>query len=146
AAQHNEILLRELQHRMKNNLQMILALITLHRSRATEAPVTDALSNIAERVTAVAMAQDQLSMRTALRNVAMRPYLKALCANIERGSENVVIEVNVEDGSELTAEQATPVGLIVNEAVTNAVKHAFAENGGFVRVSFKVEKKYGYAT
>ena|SRR5215471_14453728 len=145
AAQQNEILLRELQHRMKNNLQMIVALITMQRSKATEPQAVEALSHIVNRVTAMSLAQDQLSPRTALRCVAMRPYLKALCSGIVSGRDNTVVEAKVDD-SELTMDQALPVGLIVNEAVTNALKHAFSETGGFVRVAFKVEARLGFAT
>jgi two-component sensor histidine kinase len=145
AAQQNEILLRELQHRMKNNLQMILSVIMLQRNEAREPKTVQALSQISEHVVAVALAHDQLSSRTALREVAMRPYLKALCAAIERGRKNIVVEANVEEG-ELMADQAVPVGLIVNEAVTNAIKHAFSEAGGFVRVTFRIDRRSGYAS
>jgi two-component sensor histidine kinase len=141
-----KILLRELQHRVKNNLQIILSLISMQKRKAASDEARTALSHIGERVTAISLAQDQLSFDQHLRSVNLGAYLRALCAYMETGRDDVVIDVTAED-VDVATEQALPCGLIVNEAVTNAVKHGFAgEGGGGIRVVFGIDKASREAT
>jgi two-component sensor histidine kinase len=139
-------LLRELQHRVKNNLQIILSLISMQKRKAVGDEARSALSHIADRVTAISLAQDQLSFDQHLRSVNLGAYLRALCAYMETGRDDVVIEVTAED-VDVATDQALACGLIVNEAVTNAVKHAFREErGGGIRVVFGIDSAAREAT
>jgi two-component sensor histidine kinase len=139
-----DILLREMQHRMKNNFQMILAMISLRRASFETEQARALISRIADAITAMSLAHDQLSA-PGEEEVAAVSYLKALCGRIERSFENTTIEVT---GDELrvSLEQAVPIGLIVNELVTNSAKHAFGPSGGAIRVKLASSSSRGLAT
>jgi two-component sensor histidine kinase len=139
AVAQTEMLLRELQHRMKNNLQTVLSLISTQKRKTANVESRNMLDHIASRVTAISLAQDQLSTSQQLRIVNLGAYLRALCAYIDTGTDEIVVEVSAKD-IDISIDQAVPAGLIVNEALTNATKHAFP-NGqrGRVLVQFDAD-------
>ena len=130
-----------MQHRVKNNFQVILASIALQKRRITGASVHRALDHVANRINAISLAHDQLAPREDIHAVDLAGYLRALCASIEQQSEGVVVEIEADD-IELSMDRAVPLGLILNEAATNSVKHAFGEEGG--RISVKLTGGVGY--
>jgi two-component sensor histidine kinase/putative methionine-R-sulfoxide reductase with GAF domain len=141
-AQAREVLLREMQHRVKNNFQLILASIAIQKRRFESADVQRVLDHVANRINAISLAHDQLSLRPGdLHVVDVASYLRALCASIQAGVENVAVEVEA-DEIELTIDRAVPLGLILNEAATNSVKHAFGPEGG--RINVKLTSGVGY--
>ena len=140
-AQARDVLLREMQHRVKNNFQIILASINIQKRRFSEAAVHRALDHVANRINAISLAHDQLSLRQDVHVVDVAGYLRALCASIEQQTENVAVEDEA-DEIELAIDRAVSLGLILNEAVTNSVKHAFDEAGG--RISVKLTAGVGY--
>lgn len=129
-----ELLLAEIQHRVKNNLQIILAMVALQRQRLSAGAARAALDHIANRLTAISLAHDQLAAGQGLRVVALAGYLRALCAAIEQQYEGVMTVDLQADEIDLLIDRAVPVGLILNEAVTNSVKHAFGSAGGLIAV------------
>jgi two-component sensor histidine kinase len=133
-----EVVLREFQHRVKNNLQTIISFLALQRRHASTPEDRSRFVSVMERVHAIALAQDQLSFATGVSNVEFSDYLRALCANIDPQRENVIIQVETERGSMLPLDKAVAAGLIVNELVTNSLKYAFDESGGAIRVTFTV--------
>jgi len=144
-ATDREVLLREMQHRLKNNLQMILALISMQQRKVTDPDAKRGFRHVAERVAAIALAQDQLSTRSSLGEVKLGAYLRALCSYIDPGLDRIVITADAQD-LELPTDQAVPAGLIVNEAVANALKHAFPDGrAGAIRVSFEADRALGSA-
>ncbi len=143
AAQHSiaseraQVLLEELQHRVKNNFQVILSFLSLQRRNASTKDVKDRFASVIDRVLTIALAHDQLSLSEGGSTVEFGDYLQSLCKNIDPRRENVVLELST-GGLTLPLHVAVPAGLIVNELVTNAYKHAFDKDGGVVRVSFEV--------
>jgi two-component sensor histidine kinase len=133
-----EVVLREFQHRVKNNLQTIISFLALQRRHASTPEDRSRFVSVMERVHAIALAQDQLSFETGVSNVEFGDYLRALCANIDPQRENVTIQVETERGSMLPLDRAVAAGLIVNELVTNSLKYAFDDSGGAIRVTFTV--------
>jgi two-component sensor histidine kinase len=133
-----EVVLREFQHRVKNNLQTIISFLALQRRHASTPEDRSRFVSVMERVHAIALAQDQLSFETGVSNVEFGDYLRALCANIDPQRENVTIQVETERGSLLPLDRAVAAGLIVNELVTNSLKYAFDDSGGAIRVTFTV--------
>ncbi|MBZ9922532.1 sensor histidine kinase, partial [Mesorhizobium sp. BR1-1-7] len=83
----------------------------------------------------------QLSPGQGLRAVDVARYLRALCASLQAQMENATIEIEA-DEIELAIERAVPLGLIMNEAVMNSVKHAFGPGGGHITV--KLDSGIGY--
>ena len=134
----HKVVLREFKHRVKNNLQTIIAFLSLQRRQAGARDETGVISTIMNRVHAIALAQDQLSFTDDIREVDFADYLQALCANIDPHQERVTVELDVKGDIRLSLDRAVPVGLIVNELVTNAFKYAFDDAGGSIRVSFGI--------
>jgi two-component sensor histidine kinase len=95
-----------------------------------------------DRVHAIALAHDQLRITDPGGAVDFADYLKALCANINPYQGRVTIEVEA-DARTLPLDRAVPAGLIVNELVTNSLKHAFGEEGGIIRVTFAADPAVG---
>jgi two-component sensor histidine kinase len=144
ATQTREVLLREMEHRVKNNFQVILASIALQKRRFAGTEVHRALEHVANRINAVSLAHNQLMPNREGHTVDVAGYLRALCASIEQQAEDVSIEVDA-DEVEMAIDRAVPLGLILNEAVTNSIKHAFGEEGGRVSVGLKTGVGYGQA-
>lgn len=133
-----ELALREMQHRVKNNFQTILAVIAMQRQRFPTDQGRALIDLIVERIMAVSLAHDQLSPTREGEVVDLPSYLSALTTAIERPAETVVVDVRC-DPLSVSIEQAVPIGLLVNECVTNSLKYAFGPQGGTVRVTLDVE-------
>jgi two-component sensor histidine kinase len=127
-ANHQDLLLRELQHRVKNNFQFILASIAIQRRRFKGAETRRALTHVESRIHAISLAHDQLEPRQG-QAIRLDSYLRALCDSLEQQSESITIELGL-DEIDLAIDRAVPVGLILNELVTNSIKYAFAGRGG----------------
>jgi two-component system, sensor histidine kinase PdtaS len=140
--EEREILFRELQHRIKNSLQMILSLLRLERRKGS----LNGFDRVNDAVQAISLAYDQLQGSREIKRVSLDRYLGGLCGGIMPnmiGSRPVQVESDIEPVS-LDFDKAVVLGLIVNELVTNSVKHAFSEDAsGIIRVAFHVEEGSG---
>jgi two-component system, sensor histidine kinase PdtaS len=130
--------LREIDHRTRNNYQTVVAVILLQAQRAKDSAVKQALQDAADRVKAVSLASDQLALRSEdLGTVRLGDHLRELCEQIRRGMsrDGVHVHCNVADVT-ASAEKAIFISIIVNELVTNALKHAFRDiPEGLIRVT-----------
>jgi two-component sensor histidine kinase len=144
--QYRETLLAEMQHRVKNSFQLILASITLQKRRAAVPEAGRALDRIAERIKAIALAHEQLSPSDTGQAINLAEYLRALCHTLRQQLDGIDIDIEIEaDEILLAIDRAVSLGLIVNEAVTNAAKYAFGEGGGRIRVALAAGVGYGEA-
>jgi len=143
-AQKREILLREMQHRVKNNFQLVLSSISIQRRRHQIPEVHRVLDHVAGRINAISLAHDQLGLRHEGQTVRLSYYLHALCSAIRQQVEDVEVDVEC-DELELSIDRALPVGLILNETAMNSIKHAFGPEGGRIRVSLVGGIGYGEA-
>lgn len=129
--------LAEIDHRTVNNYQTVLSLI-LAQARRADAPVKDALQQVADRIKAIALASKQLALSSdSLEQVRVNHHLGELCSQIKQGLSRpgVSLQCQFEDVS-IDAEQAIAMSILVNELVTNALKHAFPDDRhGEIRVS-----------
>ena len=141
-AQNRDVLLREMQHRVKNNFQIILASIAIQKRRYSAGDAHRALDHIASRINAISLAHDQLAPREEGQIVKLSNYLRALCLSIKQQAEGIEVEVQA-DELELSIERAVPLGLILNEIATNSIKHAFGSEGGG-RITVRLVAGIGY--
>lgn len=127
----------EIDHRTNNNYQTVLALI-LAQARRADAPVKEALKQVADRINAIALASKQLAHSSeSLEEVRVTHHLGELCSQIRQGLSRpgVQVECSFDDVS-IGAEKAIAMSILVNELVTNALKHAFPDDrAGKIRVS-----------
>jgi two-component sensor histidine kinase len=137
--------LKEIDHRTRNNYQTVLALVDLQARRSTDKKVEAALRQVADRIQAVANPTQQLALRTdGLDAVRLDDHLCGLVNQIERGlsREEISVECEIDDVI-ASADAATSISIIVNELVTNALKHAFnGERSGRVQVLGRAGRKF----
>jgi two-component sensor histidine kinase len=132
--------LREIDHRTRNNYQTVLSMVLLQSRRSADEKVRLALQQVADRIEAVAAASQQLTVHSqGLEGVRLDDHLCGLVSMIERGLSRDEIKVECEvDDVTASADAATSISIIVNELVTNALKHAFnGEGSGHVWVKGK---------
>lgn len=123
------VLLKEIHHRVKNNLQIISSLLSL-QSRFTEDPGAEHLfTESVNRVRSMSMIHEKLYRTDNLREINLKQYLRELLETLVEAYQldiQITSEVEVEDGIEgFTIDTLTPLGLILNELITNSLKYAF---------------------
>ena len=125
-----DTLLRELQHRVKNNLQMITALIRLE-TRNQAAPDAKSFERLAGRVDALAILYQALSPDTQKDEIDLGVYLSQIASAVmtSHAVEGIRLDMKV-DTYPVSINVAMPTGLVVNELLTNSLKHAFAGRDG----------------
>ncbi len=121
ALEQNKLLFREIHHRVKNNLQVVSSLMQLQ-------PLSkEARSDMARRIAAMVAVHEQIYGGDQFDRVELAPYITRLVNEIASTyDKNVEVEVDIQPLS-VARDQALPIGLIVNEVVSNVFKHAFAD-------------------
>jgi two-component sensor histidine kinase len=125
-----ELLVREIHHRVKNNLQLVMSLLNLHARRIRDPRAEEAFAEARSRINALATLHRRLYESENLQEIDLHWFLEDLCAELRRGglSRGRNVELVVESPSEVIGpELAVPLGLLVTEAITNAYKHAFVD-------------------
>jgi two-component sensor histidine kinase len=133
-----------MQHRVKNNFQLVLSSISIQRRRHQIPEVHRVLDHVAGRINAISLAHDQLAPRHEGQTVRLSHYIHALCSAIRQQVEDVEVDVEC-DELKLSIDRALPVGLILNETAMNSIKHAFGPEGGRIKVSLVGGIGYGEA-
>lgn len=126
ALAERELLLREVNHRVKNSLQLVLSMLSLQGAEFREAGAKELFSKAIARVTAIASIHERLYQDNDPLTIDMQTYLNGLCAELERAAisneRHVDLKTDIES-LRLPAENGVSVALLVNELVMNALKH-----------------------
>ena len=125
-----ELLLKELHHRVKNNLQIVSSLLRMQSRQLKDENAIFAIQDSRNRVEAMALIHQRLYQRDNFTDIPIREYVKNLVSNVAESyganSGQMHLEIDVEDLN-IDVETAIPLGLILNELVSNAFKHAFED-------------------
>lgn len=123
-SQRNQLLLKEQNHRVKNNLQMINSLLSLQSQKLLSTDAKDALHESQGRINSVALLHRMLYEGNELGLIDIKHYLETLTNEIGYATpRTVTIQILVDEQLQIDIEKATSLGLIVNELVTNSLKH-----------------------
>ena len=144
ALSEKETLLKEIHHRVKNNLQIISSLLRIQTHQTQDDAALDALKEGQSRVEAMSLIHEDLYQHDDLKAIKFKEYLSKLSNSIFEtysiSKSNIVLEKDIDD-VELDIDTVVPLGLIVNELITNALKYAFPNQmEGVLRLSLKKSK------
>lgn len=121
-----EVFLKEIHHRVKNNLQLVISILNLHIHEMGENSGSDTLAEIRDRIFAIAHLHENLYQSGNLVQVRLEDYLRGLVANLIRSSTELNVDVTFDvQPVTLNVDETLRCGLIVNELVLNSLKHAF---------------------
>ena len=142
-----DVMLKEIHHRVKNNLQIISSLISLQTDTLTDERIRGELNDVRDRVRSMGLVHEKLYQTRNMASLDFAEYAAGLMHALWRShhtlAENVQIKFAVEPVS-LSIEAAVPCGLILNELAGNALKHAFPNNSsGEVELGLKFDSATG---
>jgi len=134
-----DVLLREIHHRVKNNLQVIASLLAL-QSSAARPEVRPAFDESRQRIRSMGLVHELLYQSEELASIDFAEYLRRVADSVSNsfGAHDVELVVRA-PGVRLDVDAAVPCGLIVNELVTNSFKHAFPDRSGRIVVSVTLD-------
>jgi two-component sensor histidine kinase len=130
ALERHQILLKEMNHRIKNSLSIVISMIRLQVKDTGPSAVSEQLEAAALRVHAVARAHERLYQTDDVEHLDAGRYIEQVCGDVDQSVANCDIHVDAQHDIFIATDRAIPLALMVNELLTNAAKHAYAAQGG----------------
>ncbi len=142
--QEKDLLMKEIHHRVKNNLQILSSLLSLQSMQENDEIVQDALQVGKSRVQAMSLIHERLYHEELSSSIEIKDYIETLCNEINQSYESntnkISISTNISVGK-VDVETAIPLGLIINELITNSIKYAFApQEKGIIEVNLSINE------
>ena len=146
ALNDKDILLREIHHRVKNNLQVVSSLLNLQSNYIFDETALEAINEGKNRVSSMALIHQNLYQEENLTGINCKEYFEDLIENLFDSyniqDNHIQLEKNISNLN-LDVETMVPLGLIVNELISNALKHAFTDNDGIGIINFSLKEDNG---
>ena len=144
ALDRHEVLLREVNHRMKNSLQVVSSMLQLQANAAGDQNLSETLNEAASRVNAVGRAYERLAYTADYENIDLIEYLRQIINDLEPTVAPCKIQFDAPEAIRFAADRAILIGLIITELVSNAGKYAYPNRAGgliSVQVSLQTDKE-----
>jgi len=137
ALETKELLLKEVHHRVKNNLQIILSIIRLQSDEIEDKVMNEKFINLENRINAISKTYNMLLIKDNLEKIDMEEYIDSLLADIEETvrSTDQEIKIYTDITAMIPLRESVYIGLIINELVTNTYKYAFDDKKGTISIS-----------
>ena len=143
-----ETLLKEVHHRVKNNLQTVSSLLSLQSRNIEDKKIKSLIKSSQNRVISMAMVHEMLYMREDISKIEYKSYVQELAEYLVRSikgtSSNITLDIDIPD-LKLNIDTAIPLGLLINEAVTNALKYGIVDDSKgeiFIRLRKNPDNEY----
>src|SRR6201982_1730060 len=144
ALDRHQVLLREVNHRVKNSLQVVSAMLRLQANAVGDQDLTERLNEAASRVNAVGRAYERLAYTADYENIDLIEYLRQIINDLEPTVAPCKIRFDTPEAIRFTADRAILIGLIITELISNAGKYAYPNRAGgliWVRVSLQTDNE-----
>jgi two-component sensor histidine kinase len=131
AVDRHEVLLKEINHRVKNSLALVSSMLRLQAREDDDPSVAERLAEASARVSAVARAHERLYQGEDVRTLDLGVYVEQVCSDLDEAVSQLAIQIDADSGIIVATDRAISSALIVAELITNAAKYAYdgAENG-----------------
>ncbi len=143
--EEKEVLLREIHHRVKNNLQIISSLLSLQRIQVEDEETASILWECQGRVRTMAMIHENLYQSKNMGNIHFGNYVNKLLDDVFNSyrvdKRSITLDTDIASG-EMGIETAMPCGLIINELASNSIKHAFPQGTGNIKVELESDNGF----
>jgi len=148
ATKQKENLLREIHHRVKNNFAILVSLINMQKSQTKNPELLQSLTNLQLRIRTMALVHEMLYRSGDFEKISFPGYLRSIASVIAGTYNRRDVELTIEaDEVVMDIEASIPLGLIINEILNNAYKHAFPDGRpGKIRIRFTSEPQTGISS
>ncbi|MFK5977231.1 MAG: 7TM diverse intracellular signaling domain-containing protein [Sulfurovum sp.] len=136
-----ELLLKEVHHRVKNNLQIILSIIRLEKDNIENKYLSSTFTNLENRINAISKTYNMLLLKDNIEEIDMREYIEGLVLDIKESlhQKDSFIDIKTDIDATIPLRESVYIGLIINELVTNSYKYAFEYNRGTITITLYKE-------
>lgn len=139
-----EQLIKEIHHRVKNNMQIISSLLSLQSEYSDDDKFNALLRESRNRINSMAIVHEMLYQSEDLSKIELKEYIETLCSSVHQSyvkpNSHIEFIYQVQKNVYLDIDKMIPIGLILNEVVSNSLKHAFPERKGKITISLIIDE------
>lgn len=140
--EENEVLLKELHHRVKNNLQVIYSLINLQKRRLETPELNQSLSMVQNRIKTMSLVHQNLHENESFKEVNLASYIKTITEYLLslylNEEKEISIQLNIDPSIEMPMDRSITIGLLMNEIISNSLKYAFkGRSAGIISIDIQ---------